>query len=280
MSVAVVTDSAADIPRDLLDSSGIRTVPIYVRFGSEQFRDGVDMTADEFFARVGSGRYDHPNTSQPSPGDFAGAFKAALAVHDYVVSVHISSGVSGTYSSALQGANEADPGGTRITSIDSRSTSMGTGWIALTVADAVCAGSGYDDAVEVAKSMVGRTQYACAPMDMDFVRRTGRMRASHWTLDEVLHSQLLIGMLDGELVPLSRVRSHRRAGAKLVELVEDRAPLENLAVLFTTDSDAADVLSERLGGYVKPGGKSIVVRGNPARGINVGPGAVGVCMSW
>lgn len=280
MAIAVVTDSTADIPSNLVDEAGLHIVPAYVRFGDEQLRDGVDITAAQFYTRLESKQDEHPTTSQPSPGDFASAFSDILDKHERIISVHISSKFSGTYASAVQGAREIDPDGERITSIDSNTASMTTGWAALTVARKLAGGGSYDEAVAAGRAVAEANLFAGTPLTLEYLRRGGRMSAAQTMLGNVLHIRPVIGVVDGVIVPLAKVRSHRRAVRKLAELVEERAPLTNLAVMYTTESDEAEELLGDLRQYIKPGSEGVTARIGAAIGAHLGPGTVGVCMTW
>lgn len=280
MAIAVVTDSTADIPSNLVEEAGLHIVPAYVRFGDEQLRDGVDITAAQFYARLETKQDEHPTTSQPSPGDFASAFGNVLESHEQIISVHISSKFSGTYASAVQGAREVDPDGERITSIDSNTASMTTGWAALTVARKLADGGSYDEAVAAGRAVADSNLFAGTPLTLEYLRRGGRMSAAQTMLGNVLHIRPVIGVVDGVIVPLAKVRSHRRAVRKLAELVEERAPLANLAVMYTTESDEAEELLDDLRQYIKPGSEGVTARIGAAIGAHLGPGTVGVCMTW
>ena len=102
MTVKVVTDSTADLPVQLAQELGITIVPVYVRFGKEVYRDGVDISCDEFYHRLIEGSV-HPSTSQPTPADFADVYSKLSRETDEIVSIQITSKLSGTYNSALQG---------------------------------------------------------------------------------------------------------------------------------------------------------------------------------
>lgn len=280
MAIAVVTDSTADIPGNLVEDAGLHIVPAYVRFGDEQLRDGVDITAAQFYTRLETKQDEHPTTSQPSPGDFASVFSDVLESHERIISVHISSKFSGTYASAVQGAREVDPEGERITSIDSNTASMTTGWAALTVARELADGGSYDEAVAAGRALAESNLFAGTPLTLEYLRRGGRMSAAQTMLGNVLHIRPVIGVVDGVIVPLAKVRSHRRAVRKLAELVEERAPLTNLAVMYTTESDEAEDLLDDLRQYIKPGSEGVTARIGAAIGAHLGPGTVGVCMTW
>ena len=132
MAIKVVTDSTSDLPQELADSMGIEIVPLKVRFGDEEFRDGVDISADEFYKRLIDGPL-LPTTSQPSVGEFIEVYERLGGDADGIVSVHVSSKVSGTYNAALQAKTQVSVD-CPIEVIDSLQASMGLGIVALAAA--------------------------------------------------------------------------------------------------------------------------------------------------
>src|SRR5712691_9679997 len=134
-SVAIVTDSTADLPPALVAARSMTIVPLTLNLDGQSLLDGVDITPAEFYRRL-PGATTHPTTSQPSPGRFAETYKALLENHESIVSIHISEKLSGTYASARQGADMTDP--KRVHVIDSEVVSMSLGLVAL-VASALAA---------------------------------------------------------------------------------------------------------------------------------------------
>lgn len=283
MSIAVVTDSTADIPADLVENAGLNIVPAFVRFGDEEFRDKVDIATEDFYSRLARDKDVFPTTSQPSPGDFKTVYDKLLAENDEIVSIHISSAVSGTYASAVAGAAQADPSGERIKHVDSRSASMATGFIALTAKQIIDDGGSADDAVAKANDMVPRVQFAGTPDTLEYLKRGGRLKGAQALVAGVLQIRPVLAIVDGEVDVLAKPRSHRRAMAKLIStVVEDHAPLTNLAVLHTDQSsrgEAEDVLAD-LQSSVKPGGRSLRATIGPAIGAHLGTGTIGLAVSW
>ena len=139
MAVKIVTDSASDLPQDLARTLGITVVPLRVRFGTEEYRDGADLSADEFYQRLIAGP-DLPRTSQPSVGDFVSVYNELAGDADGIVSIHVSSNVSGTFNSADQARVEADAA-CPIEVIDTYQASMGVGMVAIAAAKAVQKGA-------------------------------------------------------------------------------------------------------------------------------------------
>ena len=132
MSIAIVSDSACDLPKDILKKFNITEVPVNVTFGDKVYKENVDITGDEFYKKLTSSN-NFPTTSQPSPGDFEKIYNNLLKKHDEILSIHISSKVSGTYNSAVQAADKVGKG--KITVVDSLSVSMGTGLVIIKVAE-------------------------------------------------------------------------------------------------------------------------------------------------
>ncbi len=283
MSIAVVSDSTADIPSQIVEQSGITTVPAFVRFGEEEFRDGVDITTEDFYARLARDKDVFPTTSQPSPGDFKTVYDKLLGEHDEIVSIHISSAVSGTYASAVAGAEQSDPSGERIKHVDSRTASMATGFIALAAQKVIDDGGSFTDALSTARNMVPRVQFAGTPDTLEYLKRGGRLKGAQALMANILNIRPVLSIVDGEVEVLSKPRSHRRAMTKIVSvIVEEHAPLTNLAVLqtgSTSQAEAEEVL-EDLKGHVAPGGMTITASIGPAIGAHLGTGTIGLAASW
>ncbi|MCY4475090.1 MAG: DegV family protein [Chloroflexi bacterium] len=283
MSIAVVSDSTADIPSQIVEQSGITTVPAFVRFGEEEFRDGVDITTEDFYARLARDKNVFPTTSQPSPGDFKTVYDKLLGEHDEIVSIHISSAVSGTYASAVAGAEQSDPSGERIKHVDSRTASMATGFIALAAQKVIDDGGSFTDALSTARNMVPRVQFAGTPDTLEYLKRGGRLKGAQALMANILNIRPVLSIVDGEVEGLSKPRSHRRAMTKIVSvIVEEHVPLTNLAVLQTgsTSQAEADEVLEDLKGHVAPGGMTITASIGPAIGAHLGTGTIGLAASW
>ncbi len=149
MVVKIVTDSTADIPPDLAKDLSITVVPLYVRFGNETYLDRVQISEEEFYKRLQNDPV-HPNTSQPTPQDFAAVYRELSQHADGIISIHISGKLSGTYNSALQ-AKVMTPMDFPLEVVDSKSVSMGLGMLAIEAATLANSGKGFQQVIEAVK---------------------------------------------------------------------------------------------------------------------------------
>lgn len=271
MTVAVVVDSTADIPQALRDEYNISVVPLTVLFGNETFLDGVEMTGDQFYKRLVEGNV-HPKTSQPSPGQFVEVFERLGQDHDGIISIHLSSKLSGTMQSARQAA-ELVPN-TPIRVIDSGSVSMGIGFLALEAARMAQAGQSLDSIADEIETMAQRA-YVWAALDtLKFLERGGRIGGARAFLGTLLSVKPIIE-IRGEVNPAEQVRTHRKAMARLVELAKSQAPYSHIAVMYSTSRQYADVIvgqMQALGGD----DQIIVAQLTPVLGVYGGPDLVGI----
>ncbi|MBI4219450.1 MAG: DegV family protein [Chloroflexi bacterium] len=276
MTVAVVTDSTSDIPRDLAASLGIRVVPLNVHFGDEVFLDGETIKADEFYRRLESDNV-FPKTSQPSAGTFADTYreladKGATAI----VSIHISSKVSGTYNSAVQARAEFG-GSCPVDVVDTLQASMGLGLVVIEVARAVKGGYRADQAVSLAGELSGRARFFGLLDTLEYLHRGGRIGRAQLFLGSLLKIHPILTVQDGVAHPLERARTRSKGLARIKEITAGSAPLRSLAVMHTTEPDEAARLAEQVRQYA-PGGQVVVTQFGPVLGTYLGPGALGIAL--
>ena len=274
MTVRVITDSTADLPPEMAAELGIEVVPLNVHFGTDTFRDGIDLSADEFYQRlVASAR--PPTTSQPSVGAFLEVYQKALeGGADGIVSVHISAKLSGTWNSSVQAREQLeDP--SRVEVADTGQASMGLGWVAVAAARAAQAGASLEEVAREARSTAEQVRVLFLVDTLEYLQKGGRIGKAQAMFGSVLSIKPLLTIEEGEVHPLERVRTRGKAVARLVQLVQEAAPLQSLAVLHTTTEDEARALAERLGPCV-PGGEVVVGRLGTVVGTYAGPGLLGV----
>jgi DegV family protein with EDD domain len=154
MKIQVVTDSTSDMPEGLADELGIRVVPIYLRFGDKTYRDGFDITRDEFYSMLASSQV-HPATSQPNPEDFTSVYKEYCDSTDGIVSIHISSKISGTYNAAKI-AEKTLKSQCPIEVIDSKFNSAGLGLVVTAAARIAQAGASLSEVISEAYEAVNQ----------------------------------------------------------------------------------------------------------------------------
>ncbi len=283
MSIAVVTDSTADIPAAILAERGITAVPAKVQFGDVEYQDRVDLSSQEFYTRLESDKEVFPTTSAPTPEEFKGVYEDTLSQHESVISIHVSSKLSSTYESAVAGAALADPGGERIKLIDSLTCSMATGWVALAAQQVIDDGRTALDAYQEAKRLVPRVQVGGTPSTLEYLIRGGRLSGAAALLGNLLRIKPVLLVIDGQVEVAGKPRSHRQAMLKMVSLiVHDHEPVNNMAMLHTDEASRKEAESylDISKDVVTYHGTAIVATVGPGIGAHFGPGTVGVAVSW
>jgi DegV family protein with EDD domain len=274
MTVHIVTDSTSDIPRELAEELNITVVPLTISFGSQSFRDGMDLTADEFYERLATVK-DLPQTSQPPPALFQHAYEH-LVTQGEVVSIHLSHKFSGTVQSARTVAAEVAPD--KITVVDSGSASMGLGLCVIAAARAARAGASRAECAAAAESVAAKLDIAVAFETLEYLRRGGRIGRARAFLGGLLRLKPILTVKDGEAFPVTRARSRAKAIEELFALCKRHEHLTDIVVLHTTTPDDAAALADRAREAV-PGAKVYLGRFGPVLGVHGGPGMLGICVA-
>ena len=276
MAVKIVTDSTADLPPEIVEELGITVVPANVRFGNDDYKDGVDLSADEFFDKLLNGP-DLPTTSQPSIGEFKDAYERAAEGADGIVSVHVSGKLSGTMNSATQGASQADAA-CPIEVLDTRQASMGSGLVAMAAARAARDGAGLEETADAARSAIARSQCFALLDTLEYLIKGGRIGKARGAIGTLLRIKPMIILRDGEVNDLARERSRARAVARLRRVAEDFAPLAALVVMHSTNPEEARALADDLASLTVGDAKPMTARFGPALGTYVGPNSLGITL--
>jgi DegV family protein with EDD domain len=276
LSVAVVTDSTAYLPADVIDRLGIEVVPLYVVLAGRSGREGSDVTSAEVAAAL-TGRGGHVTTSRPTPGDFVAVYRRLLdGGADRVVSVHLSGELSGTWDAARVAAGQV--GEHLVTVLDSRSAAMGTGFAVLAAARAAAAGHTAEQIAAAARDTAAASRTFFVVDTLEHLRRGGRIGAAAALLGSALAVKPVLHVADGRVVPLERVRTSGRALNRLVQLAADVAGDRpaSAAVHHLAAPDRAQRLADQLSARL-PGLRDLYVSElGAAVGAHVGPGAVGI----
>ncbi|MEA2635052.1 MAG: fatty acid kinase fatty acid binding subunit [Chloroflexota bacterium] len=269
--VRIVTDSTADLTPEQQRAAGITVVPLNVHFGDEVFRDHVDLSTDEFFRRLKASPQ-LPRTSQPSVGAFEEAYRSLRRGGDEVVSVHLSSKVSGTYNSALMAAQSVGEG--KIDVVDSLSTSMALGFMALEGAKLAKAGRDRTAVAECLQSLVPKAHVICVVDTLTYLERGGRIGKARALLGSLLNVKPILQLKDGEVVPLGRARGRPQALSRLVELLERDGKVSQLAIMHGAAQADAEQLRERVAPSY-PGVDIQLTEIGAVLGTHTGPGVIG-----
>ncbi len=273
--VKVITDSSAGLPQELARKFNISVVPISIQFGSETFRDGVDLDTRTFYAKLRGDVL--PKTSQPSPGEFARVYKEALREFSSIVSVHVTAKASGTVQSARLASDmfpEAD-----ITVVDSGLTSMGLGFLALAGARVAKLGRKRSEVLRAIEEARERIAVYVALPSLEFLRKSGKVGAGQALLASLLSINPILTMKDGLLQVAERARTFPRALGRILELVEGRVGRRpvRLAVLH---ADALTQAKEYCARVVRALNcvEAHVVEIGPALAVHAGAGLLGMAV--
>lgn len=274
MAVRVVTDSTADLPLDLANDLGISIVPLSVIFGDEVFKEGVEMSHDLFYDRLIRGKV-HPSTSAPSVGDFLEVYEPLLAETDEIVSIHLSSKLSATYSNACQAAQQLAERGARIEVIDSLSVSFGLTFMASAAARAAAGSANIEEIRTIVERMIPRVRIVFALDTLEYLRRGGRIGRARAFIGAVLRVKPLLMLRDGEVYPGERVRTKALAHERLFQMVTSYPRVTEAAIGYATDPQEAEAMRRRLGAALA-GVNVQITRLGPVLGVHGGPGVLGV----
>jgi len=269
--VRIVTDSTADLTPEQQRAAGITVVPLNVHVGDQVFRDHVDLTTDEFFRRLKASSQ-LPRTSQPSVGAFEAAYRKLLEGGDEIVSVHLSSKVSGTFNSALMAAQSVGDG--KIDVVDSLSTSMALGFMALEAANLARAGRDRQTVAECLRGLVAKARVICVVDTLTYLERGGRIGKARALLGSLLNVKPILQLKDGEVVPLGRARGRPQALNRLVELLERDGKVSRLAIMHGAARADAEQLRERVASTY-PGVDIQLTEIGAVLGTHTGPGVIG-----
>jgi DegV family protein with EDD domain len=274
MTVRIVTDSLSDITPDFAKELGVVTVPVYVRFGKEVYKDRIEMSTDEFFRRLVQDDV-FPTTTQPSPGDFLEVYRALAKETNEILVITLSSKLSGTYQSALQAKNLMEGSKCRIEVIDSLQVIMGLGLVVMSALRAAKAGASFDQLVDLVRKASGRAHSVMFFDTLKYLAKGGRIGKAQGLLGSLLSVKPILMLKDGEVVPLTRVRSRTAGLDYLYKFVAGFPKIEGLAVEYATTPVEAEKLATRLGAlYPKDG----IIRAtvSPVMGTYTGPHVLSV----
>jgi DegV family protein with EDD domain len=273
MPVRIVTDSSADLSADEVDRLGIAVVPLSIRFGDEEFTDGVDLSVEQFYEKLASSA-DLPETAAPAPGAFEEAFRRqAHAGADAVVCINLSSGLSATYQSAQTAASASD---LDVRVVDSRSITSGLGTQVTLAAEAAAGGASADDVVALVEGLVGRTHVMGALDTLDNLKKGGRIGGAQALLGSLLSIKPLLDISSGEVAEAGKARTRRKALEWLRDQIFALPVVEHLCVAHGMAPDLDDMLALLAPRY--PADTIRVTTIGPTIGTHGGPRVMG--LTW
>jgi len=274
--VAIVTDSTAYLPDDLVSAYNITVVPLVVIWGDETLRDNIDIGPNEFYDRLSTAKV-MPTTSQATIQSFVDAF-TNLHTQDYeILTIVISAGLSGTLDSAIQAKKEVPEA--KIELIDSQNTSVPLAFMALSAARAAKRGASLEDCKKIAETIREHVDVFFAVDTLEFLHRGGRINSASRYLGTALDLKPILQLQEGKIEAIERVRTSKRAHDRLVELLETgvngQSPINMMGVVSAAAEESAAQLHEEIKKRFNPG-EILLANLSPVIGTHTGPGTVGV----
>ena len=267
-SFAVVTDSTADLPDEWRSRYGIEVVPLKVLFGTETFRDRVDMTDEEFFRRLAASTA-LPTTSAPSPGEFADVYRKLSRDYEGCISIHIGAQLSATAEAARVGASSVE--GFRVEVVDSGTVSMPVAFLCRIAAECPT----LDGAVAAVKERAPKARVLALLDTLRYLLMGGRLSRAQAMIGTMLDLKPLLLVADREIKPVDRVRTRTRAMTRMVEFFNSEQPVEQVAVMHAQAPEDAERVAAELR-IAAPGREVTVGQIGCVLGTHTGPRALGI----
>lgn len=274
--IAIVTDSTADLPLSLVEEMGIVVVPLNVILGEKNYKDGIDISSQEFFEMLPTTKV-HPRTSQPSPGEFSEVYTKLLSEYKEIVSIHISSHLSGTYQSAVLASEMVDGG--KITVVDSQGASLGLGLAVMEAARERNAGAKTGEIIAHVKAVSKNQVFVLSVENLVWLEKNGRIGKASSLLGSILNVHPILRVKDGAIVAHSKVRgSMSKVLKSLVEAAGEFVPYSSrvsVGILHGNCQSRAEELRTLVAEKYQIDEITINQIG-PVIGVHVGPGTIGL----
>lgn len=276
MPVRIVTDSTCDLPPDVLAEHKIAVVPLYINFGSESYRDGVDLSRDQFYARLPQS-HPSPTTSAPGTAAFVELYQRLIAEGATgIVSIHIGSSLSNVFNVAQMAAPSISAVPVRV--VDGGQITLGTGFLAVHAARLAASGATPDEIVRAVQELASRTHSFAALDTLEYLRRGGRVNIVMFSVGTLLKMKPMLKMHAGKVLT-DRARTSKGAIDRLIDLALRLGPLESVGLVHAATPERLELLRSQV--LARLPGVPIRMVGEvaPVIGAHVGPGAVGlVCL--
>jgi DegV family protein with EDD domain len=269
MPVKIVTDSVADIPPQIVQELGITIIPVLLRFGEKTYRDGIDITNDQFYEMLVKSEVT-PTTSVPSLDLFARTYARLAEETDGIVVIMLSSRLSGLYNAARQSADLMESK-CRIEVIDTKSAVMAQGFVVIKAAQVARDGASIDEILGLIQQNLPRVEMRAAFDTLEYLKRGGRIGKAQALMGSILKINPVITLKDGVVEPVSRMHSRAKAIDALFNFAASYSHIEGLAVEEAACPEDGDRLVERLSS-IFPRERILRSRTTPVIGTHTGPG--------
>jgi DegV family protein with EDD domain len=273
--VAIVTDSISSMTPAMGREYGVHVVPIHIFFGVQAYRDGVDIDAARFYQLL-NGSQQMPTTSQPTAADFLECYSQLAGQVQAIVSIHASKKVSATVDSARAACRELP--GVPIHVIDSRTLTLGQGLIVIAAARAAAAGKSAAEIVHLVEELIPKTNVLFTVETLEYLRRGGRIGGATALLGSALKIKPVLHIADGQVEPLEKPRTRKRAIERLLELMAERVGSSErvyAVVLHCSAAHDAERLAEQVAARFHCV-ELFAAEAGPTIGAHGGPGTLGL----
>ena len=274
MAIKVVTESTSDLDSAIAEDLGITIVPLNVHFGETVFKDGIDLNTDQFFDKLINGNV-FPSTSQPSLGEFVDVYKEISQPGDVIISVHVSSKLSGTINSAQQAANTLS-GTVDVRIVDTQQVSMTVGLSAVGAAQAAQEGKSAEECIAIAESVAKRSNFFALFDTLEYLEKGGRIGKARSLIGGLLKIRPILRVEDGEIGQFSKARSRNMGMLKLEQAVRELGKLDDIAIVYSTDGSDAEKLAATVEELLPDGKSPFLTRVGPVIGTHAGPNLVAI----
>jgi DegV family protein with EDD domain len=274
VTVKIITDCTSDISPKLAQDLGITIVPLYVHFGTEIYRDGVDLSHEDFYRMLASSK-SLPTTSTIAPGEFAHIYDSLAKQTDEILAILISSELSATYEAAVQGKELMESKHCRVEIIDSRYVVMALGLIVIEAAKAALNGVNIDEIIDIVGKTIPRIHVRMAFDTLEYVKRGGRIGLAQALIGTLLQFKPILTIKDGVTTPIGRERTRAKAIQHLLKFASDFSNIKEMAIEYTTTPSEANILAQQLDSLF-PSERTIISSIGSVMGTHLGPGALGV----
>ncbi|MCD7034457.1 DegV family protein [Metabacillus sp. GX 13764] len=275
MKTAILTDSTAYIPKELRGKYHIHMIPLSVVLGGETYQEEVNLTADDFYTEVRH-KKELPTTSQPSVGLFQETFEEMAKTYDAVISIHLSSGISGTYNGAIAAGKMVD--GLKVYSYDSEISCMVQGFFAIQAAELAAQGAEPNEIIQKLDETKQTVRAYFMVDDLTHLQRGGRLNGAQAFIGSLLQVKPLLHFVDKKIVPFEKIRTRKKALSRIFELFDEDAriglPLRAAVIHANREEEAKELMSELSAEY--PHVEFYLSYFGPVIGTHLGEGAIGL----
>jgi DegV family protein with EDD domain len=275
--IHIVTDSGSDLPVEVRERLGISVVPLTVQFADEIFRDGEEISTTQFYERLQNGDV-MPSTCQPSPADFVRVYENVAEPGDTIISIHLSSKMSGTYQSAVLAGTMLDSS-IKVHTIDTKCASLGAGMVAIAGAEAVQAGEELDDILSRIQNTIEQLAVYFVVDTLEYLKKNGRIGLASALFGTLLNIKPVLTLDDGVVAPFEKIRGKSKALKRIQELMDEMKeayPEQKLriGISHSNSVDEATSLAKRLQEQVEVDGEILISFIGPTIGVHTGPGTI------